>query len=95
MARQPGGGAGYQRAGPEADHDAVEALLDASFGISRRTKTSYRLRAGNRAIDGLSLVTRDKGTGLSGTISFWPLAIGIFRQLDELAIILGRSLTIT
>ena len=25
---------------------------------------------------GLSLVTRDKGVGISGTVSFWPLAIG-------------------
>jgi predicted N-acetyltransferase YhbS len=58
------------------DHDAVEHLLDLSFGSGRRSKTSYRLREGNAAVPGLSLVVRDKGVKLAGTISFWPLAIG-------------------
>jgi len=56
--------------------EAVETLLDLSFGLSRRTKTSYRLREGNEAIPGLSLIVRDDDVGLSGTISFWPLKIG-------------------
>lgn len=59
-----------------ADADAVETLLDLAFGLSRRTKSSYRLREGNTAIPGLSLVVRDAELGLSGTISFWPLKIG-------------------
>jgi predicted N-acetyltransferase YhbS len=59
-----------------ADADAAETLLDLSFGLSRRTKSSYRLREGNTAIPGLSLVVRDAELGLSGTISFWPLKIG-------------------
>lgn len=58
------------------DHDPVEHLLDLAFGSGRHSKTSYRLREGNRAVAGLSLVTRDDGVGISGTISFWPLAIG-------------------
>lgn len=58
------------------DHDAIEHLLDLSFGTDRRSKTSYRLREGNTAAPGLSLVVRDPGVGVSGTISFWPLAIG-------------------
>jgi predicted N-acetyltransferase YhbS len=58
------------------DHDAVEHLLDLAFGSTRHTKTSYRLREGNCAVPGLSMVTRDAGTGISGTISFWPLSIG-------------------
>lgn len=58
------------------DHDLVEHLLDLAFGSGRRSKTSYRLREGNSAVRGLSLVTRDAGVGISGTISFWPLAIG-------------------
>lgn len=58
------------------DHDAVEHLLDLSFGSDRRSKTSYRLREGNVPVPGLSLVVRDAGVGLSGTISFWPLVIG-------------------
>jgi predicted N-acetyltransferase YhbS len=59
-----------------ADAHAVETLLDLSFGLSRQTKSSYRLREGNAAIPGLSLVVRDAEVGLSGTISFWPLKIG-------------------
>jgi predicted N-acetyltransferase YhbS len=58
------------------DHDAVEHLLDLSFGSDRRSKTSYRLREGSAPIPGLSLLVRDPGVRLSGTISFWPLVIG-------------------
>lgn len=59
-----------------ADHAATENLLDLTFGLTRWTKTSYRLREGNTAIAGLSLVTREAGLGLTGAISFWPLKIG-------------------
>ena len=59
-----------------ADQPAIEHLLDLSFGIDRRIKTSYRLREGSHAIDGLSLVIRDAAVGIAGTISFWPLRIG-------------------
>jgi predicted N-acetyltransferase YhbS len=59
-----------------ADAAQIEELLDKSFGIDRRTKTSYRLREGNSPVAGLSLVIRDKEVGISGAISFWPLKIG-------------------
>ena len=59
-----------------SDHAATEELLDLAFGLSRQTKTSYRLREGNHAIDGLSLVVREPELGLVGAISFWPLKIG-------------------
>ena len=59
-----------------ADQPATEHLLDLTFGLNRSAKTSYRLREGNTAIDGLSLVTREAGFGLTGAISFWPLKIG-------------------
>ena len=62
------------------DLQSVEHLLDLAFGSDRRSKTSYRLREGNSAVPGLSLVTRDTGVGLSGTISFWPLAVHPDRQ---------------
>lgn len=68
------------------DHDQIEHLLDLAFGTDRRSKTSYRLREGNRAVPGLSLVTRDAGVGVSGTISFWPLAVG---PRQEPALLLG------
>jgi len=60
----------------ESDSPHIEALLDAAFGLSRRTKTSYRFREGETAIPGLSLVARSAGAPLAGTISFWRLVIG-------------------
>jgi predicted N-acetyltransferase YhbS len=62
----------------EASSDAgcIETLLDLAFGLDRSTKTSYRLREGNRAVVGLSFVARDPDVGVAGTISFWPVRIG-------------------
>lgn len=54
----------------------IEAMLDASFGIGRRVKTSYRLREREEAAEGLSFVTRDAAGVLVGAISFWHLRIG-------------------
>lgn len=59
-----------------ADRAAIEHLLDLSFGIDRRLKTSYRLREGNTPIGDLSLVIRQPDLGIAGCISFWPLQIG-------------------
>jgi predicted N-acetyltransferase YhbS len=59
-----------------SDLGLIEALLDVSFGIDRRLKTSYRLREGSAAAQGLSLVVRDPHVGIAGSISFWPLMIG-------------------
>jgi predicted N-acetyltransferase YhbS len=59
-----------------SDASLVEALLDVSFGIDRRLKTSYRLREGNSPVEGLSLIVRDDAVGVAGSVSFWPLAIG-------------------
>jgi predicted N-acetyltransferase YhbS len=59
-----------------ADHDAIEHLLDLSFGTERRTKTSYRLREGSTAVEGLSQAVRDEELGVVGAISYWPLAVG-------------------
>jgi predicted N-acetyltransferase YhbS len=61
----------------ESDQPLIEQLLDIAFGIDRRVKTSYRLREGSAPADGLSLVVRDADVGLAGSISFWPLAIGL------------------
>ena len=46
-----------------ADQPDIERLLNLAFGLTRYAKTSYRLREGNVAIDGLSLVTREAGFG--------------------------------
>ncbi len=59
-----------------SDAAAIEHLLDLTFGISRRTKTSYRLREGSAAVRGLSFVVRDYELGLAGAISYWPLKVG-------------------
>ncbi len=69
-----------------ADEPHIEHLLDLSFGLSRRTKTSYRLREGSAAVLGLSRVVRDKELGLAGAISYWPLVIGDARTI---ALLLG------
>jgi predicted N-acetyltransferase YhbS len=69
-----------------SDHGSVETLLDLSFGIARRTKTSYRLREGSTPLAGLCFVVRDAEFGLSGAISFWPLKIG---EAGHDAILLG------
>ncbi len=59
-----------------ADDDAVENLLDAAFGLDRRTKTSYRLREGEQPLSGLSFVARDDNDRIVGSISFWQIHIG-------------------
>ena len=59
-----------------SDIVAIDHLLDLSFGPARRIKTSYRLREGAVAVDGLSWVVRDDELDVVGAISFWPLAIG-------------------
>jgi predicted N-acetyltransferase YhbS len=59
-----------------ADQPAIEHILDLTFGLERRTKTSYRLREGNRPAAELSFVAKDAELGLVGAISFWPLKIG-------------------
>lgn len=57
--------------------DAVERLLDISFGPDRFAKTAYRLRDGVPPVAGLSLVSLDPATGeLDGTLRFWPVLIG-------------------
>jgi predicted N-acetyltransferase YhbS len=68
------------------DQDVIEHLLDLCFGITRRTKTSYRLREGSAAVPGLSRVVRDPAVGIAGAISYWPLAIG---ALGTKALLLG------
>ena len=68
------------------DHDAVEHLLDLSFGSDRHSKTSYRLREGNARRSGPLACGARPGRGLAGTISFWPLAIG---ETETPALLLG------
>jgi predicted N-acetyltransferase YhbS len=59
-----------------SDHENIETLLDATFGLSRRAKTSYRLREGSAPVASLTRVVRDETLGIIGSISYWPLMIG-------------------
>jgi len=63
---------------PEApEHKTViESLLDEAFGLWRLAKTSYRLREGERPIEGLSHVAIEARRGIVGCISFWRIHIG-------------------
>jgi predicted N-acetyltransferase YhbS len=70
----------------ESDVAEIEQMLDLAFGLSRLIKTSYRLREGNTAAEGLSLVMRETSFGLVGAISFWPLGVG---QSEAPALLLG------
>ncbi len=58
------------------DQPMIDAMLDRGFGLSRRTKTSYRLREGNVRVGDLSLVVREPALGIVGAISYWPIIIG-------------------
>jgi predicted N-acetyltransferase YhbS len=60
----------------QAEDSAVEDLLDLTFGLGRRTKTSYRLREGSHTVEGLSQLILDSELGLAGAISYWPLVVG-------------------
>lgn len=54
---------------------AIEALLDAAFGVDRHGRTAYAIRSGMRWLPELSYaVTEDDGT-LLGLLQSWPIAI--------------------
>jgi len=58
--------------------NAIESLLDASFGADRLKKTAYRLRDGIRSIPALSLVAIEgnEHCKVVGTIRYWPILVG-------------------
>lgn len=58
----------------DADPHAVEALLDAAFGVDRHRRTAYRIRAGTSAIPALSFAAFD-GSRLIGSLQSWPVAL--------------------
>lgn len=57
------------------DGPAVEALLDAAFGVERFDKTAQRLRDGRQPADGLTFVALAGGR-LVGTIALWDVEAG-------------------
>ena len=54
----------------------IELLLDEAFGLARLAKTSYRLREGERPVEGLSHVAIEPDRGIVGCISFWRVHVG-------------------
>lgn len=70
----------------DSDQPAIEAILDRAFGLGRRTKTSYRFREGEEAVDGLSFVALAESGDVVGAISFWHLRIG---EVGVPALLLG------
>ncbi len=56
------------------DVPAVEALLDAAFGVDRRTRTAYAIRDGMTAVAALSFAALDENT-LVATLQCWPVAV--------------------
>lgn len=63
------------RAERASDVAAREALLDASFGEDRHTRTCQRLRDGRKPAEGLSFVTQLDGR-VVGTIRLWHVSAG-------------------
>ena len=58
----------------DADHEAVEALLDAAFGADRRGRTAYKLRAGMSVLPELSFAAWEEER-LVGALQCWPIAL--------------------
>jgi predicted N-acetyltransferase YhbS len=54
-----------------------ERLLDLAMGDNRRKKSSEKLRRGRLPAQGLSLVARDRHSGLIGTVRLWNIYAGI------------------
>jgi len=68
------------------DQPKLELLLDAAFGLSRRTKTSYRFREGEEPVAGLSFKMCGPDGAPVGCISYWHLRIG---EAGKPALLLG------
>src|SRR3954464_14037065 len=63
------------RAERSSDVVAREALLDASFGDNRHTRTCQRLRDGRAPAEGLALSALVRGR-LVGTVRLWHVSVG-------------------
>jgi predicted N-acetyltransferase YhbS len=65
---------------------AVEALLDAAFGIDRQTRTAYRMRAGVSFLPALSFAAVE-GARLLGSVQCWPIALAHEGALTALTLV--------
>ena len=65
------------RAENAGDQEAVEHLVDLTFGPGRFAKSAYRLREGVLPDARLSFVAQDSASdSLWGSVRFWPVAAG-------------------
>ncbi|MBU6206983.1 MAG: GNAT family N-acetyltransferase [Alphaproteobacteria bacterium] len=55
--------------------EAIEALLDAAFGVDRHARTAYRIRAGMHWLSHLSFAAMDDAGSLLGILQCWPVAL--------------------
>lgn len=74
---------GLYHLAPEKPKDwwEVEALYDLCFAPGREALSSYRLRDGVPAVEGLSMLARDADGILGGAIRYWPVLIGGHKAL--------------
>jgi predicted N-acetyltransferase YhbS len=73
------------RAEQSGDLEAIEKLVDLTFGPGRFAKSAYRLREGVLPDARLSFVAQDsESASLWGSVRFWPVAAG-----ETAALLLG------
>ncbi|UTW54460.1 GNAT family N-acetyltransferase [Kordiimonas sp. SCSIO 12610] len=71
------------------DAPQIEMLLDTTFGLGRKSKSSYSLRENIDPIHDLSFVLRSNNVVL-GTIRFWPAVIhDVLGGSDQQTLFLG------
>lgn len=68
--------------------DAVEALLDVTFGTDRHDRTAYRVRDGMAAVVTLSFAALEAGE-LVGSIQCWPVALHRDGAIDVPMVMVG------
>jgi predicted N-acetyltransferase YhbS len=57
------------------DAEAIEPLLDRTFGETRQQKTVYRLREGIRPVPELCFVATDDHGEMLASLRFWPIQV--------------------
>ena len=68
---------------------AIEALLDAAFGVDRHNRTAYRVRAGMTWKPKLSFAAHGPDGVLLGLIQCWPVMLAIDNGAQHNLIMVG------
>lgn len=72
----------------DVDNEALEMLLDASFGPGRKSRTAYLLRAGVKPIAQLSFGIISAHT-LIGSIQCWPVQVDADDETPSPLVLVG------